>query len=61
LPKSLKPVNRKDETILQGSFYDADLENGKNYGPAKIKILHKWEGKDSLQSHPISRMFDAYG
>jgi len=48
MPKSLKPANRKDDTILQGSLIDENLDNGKNYGPTKIKILHKWENKEAL-------------
>jgi hypothetical protein len=47
IPKTLK-ANRKDETILQGNLSDENFDNGKHYGPTKIKVLHKWENKDLL-------------
>lgn len=44
----MRTANRKDETVLPGNLSDGNLDNGKHYGPTKIKILHPWEKKEAL-------------
>jgi hypothetical protein len=44
----MRTANRKDEAILQGNLSVDDFDNGKHYGPTKIKILHPWEKKEAL-------------